>query len=86
MQPFADEKKWLKGLFWGLTPFLFLGFFRLFWLVFGFIYGGLCILIFGAEYAHSILIAALTTALIFTAVVYRYIYRQFKRHIVEGCR
>jgi hypothetical protein len=65
-----------------LTPFLLLGFFRLFWLIFGFIYGGLCIWILGARYAGAILLASLITALLFTGIVYRLVYLQFKIHIV----
>ena len=80
-QPGKDEKT-LKILFWCITPLLALAFFRLYWLVFGFIYGGLLYLIFGSRFSGLITIVSIVTALSFTVLTVRYLYRQFKKHII----
>lgn len=80
--PIRDEKQTLKILFWCITPLMFLAFFRLFWLVFGFIFGGLLSLIFGSQLSGLITIASITTALVFTILTIRYVYQQFKKHII----
>ncbi|MGD8961781.1 MAG: hypothetical protein PVH43_04670 [Desulfobacterales bacterium] len=79
---FSNEKRTLKILFWCISPFLFLAFFRLFWLVFGFIYGGLLSLILGSQLRGLITIVSIATALVFTILTYRYVYQQFKKHII----
>lgn len=78
----GEEEKTLKILFWCITPFLFLAFFRLFWLVFGFIYGGLLSLILGSQFTGYITVVSIATALIFTGLTFRYVYRQFNKHII----
>jgi hypothetical protein len=80
--PAAKEAKTLKILFWCITPLLFLAFFRLFWLVFGFIYGGLLSLILGEPFSGLITVMSIATALIFTILTCRYLYQQFKKHII----
>ena len=79
---FSNEKRALKILFWCITPLLFLAFFRLFWLVFGFIYGGLLSLILGEPFSGLIKVASIATSLIFTFLTVRYVYQQFKKHII----
>ena len=76
------EQKTLSILFWCITPLLGLAFFRLFWLVFGFIYGGLLALILGKPFYGLITVASIATSLIFTILTVRYVYRQFKKHII----
>ena len=78
----GKEQQTLKVLFWCITPFLFLAFFRLFWLVFGFIFGGLLSLILGSQLSGLITIVSIATALVFTILTYRYVYQQFKKHII----
>lgn len=80
--PISDEKQTPKILFWCITPLMFLAFFRLFWLVFGFIFGGLLSLIFGSQLSGLITIVSITTALVFTILTIRYVYQQFKKHII----
>lgn len=80
--PFSNEKQTLKILFWCITPLLFLAFFRLFWLVFGFILGGLLSLVFGSQLSGPVTIVSITTALVFTILTIRYVYQQFKKHII----
>ena len=79
---FSNEKQTLKILFWCITPLLFLAFFRLFWLVFGFIFGGLLRLISGPQLSAMITIVSIASALVFTMLTYRYVYQQFKKHII----
>ena len=81
-KPFSNEKRTLKILFWCITPLLFLAFFRLFWLVFGFIFGGLLSLILGLRLSGLITIVSIATALVFTILTYRHVYQQFKTHII----
>ncbi|MGD2099662.1 MAG: hypothetical protein PVG35_18950 [Desulfobacterales bacterium] len=84
LNPFSNEKQTLKILFWCITPLLFLAFFRLFWLVFGFIFGGLLRLMLGPGLSGLITFVAVAAALVFTILTYRYVYRQFKTHIIEN--
>ncbi|MBW2428861.1 MAG: hypothetical protein JRF56_07885 [Deltaproteobacteria bacterium] len=79
---FSNEKRALKILFWCITPLLFLAFFRLFWLVFGFIFGGLLRLILGSQLNGLITTVSIVTALVFSILTCRYVYRQFKKHII----
>ena len=78
----GDEKKTLKILFWCLTPFVFLAFFRLFWLFFGFIYGGLLSLVLGSQFTGIIAVFSFLTSLVFTVLTCRWLYIQFKKHII----
>ncbi|MGD1971976.1 MAG: hypothetical protein PVH74_03585 [Desulfobacterales bacterium] len=80
--PSKKEQKTLIILFWCITPLLFLAFFRLFWLVFGFIFGGLIALTLGAEFKGLIAVASIATALVFTILTIRYVYQQFRKHII----
>jgi hypothetical protein len=79
---FSNEKRALNILFWCISPLLLLAFFRLYWLVFGFIYGGLLSLILGSQLSGLITIVSIATALVFTILTYRYVYQQFKKHII----
>ena len=79
----GKEEKTLKILFWCIAPLLFLAFFRLFWLVFGFIYGGLISLILDSRFTGLVTTLSLVTSLVFTVLTFRYIYRQFIQHIIE---
>ncbi len=77
-------KKRLKILFWCISPFLFLAFLRLYWMLFQFIYGTLFIILFGKQFADTIAIIALITSLLFAVFTFAYIYRQYKKHIIEA--
>ena len=77
-------KKRLKILFWCISPLLFLAFLRLYWMLFQFIYGTLFIILFGKQFADAIAIIALITSIVFAIFTFAYIYRQYKKHIVEA--
>ncbi len=79
---FGDEKRTLRILFWCISPLLFIAFFRLFWLVFGFILGGLVSLLFGSPFTDIIAVVSFLTSLAFTVLTYRWLYLQFKEHII----
>jgi hypothetical protein len=79
-----QEKKRLKFLFWCFSPILFLVFLRLYWMLFQFIYGTLFIILFGKQFADTIAIIALITSLLFAVFTFLYIYRQYKKHIIEA--
>lgn len=78
----AKEQKTLKILFWCIAPLMFLAFFRLFWLVFGFIYGGLFAVIVGSQFSGLITFVSIATALVFTVLTIKYVYQEFKKHII----
>ena len=85
LESIGAEKKTLKILFWLLAPIFFIAFFRLFWLAFGIIYGGLLAWMLGPRFTAVITVLSLLTALVFALLTCRYIYRQFKKHIIaEG--
>jgi hypothetical protein len=77
-------KKRLKILFWCISPFLFLAFLRLFWMLFQFVYGTLFIVLLGKQFTVTIIVIALITSIVFTILTFRYIYKQYKKHIVES--
>ena len=78
----GKEEKTLKFLFWCTVPLLALAFFRLYWLVFGFIYGGLLFWNFGSQWKGFIAAVSVATSLGFTILMVRYLYQQFNRHII----
>lgn len=84
MKPPDKEKRLIKGLFWCLAaPMMALMFFRMFFILFRFVYGTVLILVLGGEAAHSILILSAGTSLVFTAGAIRYVYRLLKIHILN---
>ena len=77
-------KKRLKILFWCFSPILFLAFLRLYWMLFQFVYGTLFIVLLGKQFASTIAIISLITSIGFTIFTFAYIYRQYKKHIIES--
>ena len=76
-------KKHLKILFWCISPLLFLAFLRLYWILFQFVYGTLFIVLLGKQFAGAISVTALITSIVFTILTFKYIYKQYQKHIVE---
>jgi len=63
---------------------IFIGvFLRMYWLILAFFYGGVCYLIFGSKSTEVIGVLSFLTALVFTVATIRWIYIQFKKHIIE---
>jgi len=79
-----NDKKILKILFWCISPLLFIAFFRLFWLVFGFVFGGIIYLILGARFATTIGMVSIGTALVFTTLAFRWLYVQYKKYFLNN--
>ena len=73
----------LKILFWCISPLIFLAFLRLYWMLFQFVYGTLLIILLGKQFAVVISATALITSIVFTVLTFKYIYKQYKKHIVE---
>jgi hypothetical protein len=69
-------------MFWFLTPILLAVFFRLFWVIFGLFYGSQIVLIFGEKFSGAVTTAAVLSALVFTFGAYRYLHREYKKHII----
>jgi len=83
-KPADKEKRLIKVLFWCLAaPMMALMFFRLFFVLFRFVYGSILILVLGAQAKPSILIISVVTALIFTVGAIRYAYGLLKNHILN---
>ena len=59
------------------------GSWEFFWMLFQFIYGTLFIILFGKQFSDIIAIIALITSLLFAVFTFAYIYRQYKKHIIE---
>ena len=78
----GTEKKTLKILFWCFAPIFFLVFLRLNWLVFGLIYGGLLSWLLGTRFTGVIGVMSFLTALALALLTCRYLYGQFKKHII----
>jgi len=53
-------------------------------MLFQFIYGTLFIILFGKQFADTIAVIALITSIVFTIFTFKYIYNQYKKHIVES--
>jgi hypothetical protein len=77
-------KKRLNILFWCISPLIFLAFLRLYWMLFQFVYGTLFIILFGKQFAGAIALTALITSIVFTILTFKYIYKQYQKHIVES--
>ena len=80
------EKHTAKIVFWCVSPFLFAGLFRLFFLFFYFVYGMLLLWMIGGKYNVPILAAATITSIVFTGATLVILYRQFKWHILDEQR
>ena len=82
-KPPEKEKRLLKILFWCLAaPMMALMFFRLFFVLFRFVYGTVLILLLGQQATQSVLVMSIATALIFTIGAIGYAYNQLKIHII----
>ncbi|MEJ2656968.1 MAG: hypothetical protein P8012_07190 [Desulfobacterales bacterium] len=79
-----QEKKRLKILFWCFSPVLFLVFLRLYWMLFQFVYGTLMLILFGKQFKGVITAIALISSILFSSFTFSYIYKQYKKHIIEG--
>ena len=78
------EKRIAKIMFWCFTPLFFAVFMRLFFMIFNFIYGTVIVLILGKKYADIITVIALMTSLFFTVAACSFLWKQFKKHILES--
>ena len=72
-----------KIVFWCVSPIMFAGLVRLFFLVFYFIFGMLLLWIFGVKYNPVIFWLAVLAAVGFTAAALVILYRMFKIHVLE---
>ena len=78
------EKRIAKIMFWCLTPLFFAVFMRLFFIIFKFIYGTFLIFILGQPSANIMTVTALLLSLFFTVAVCFFMWKQFKKHILES--
>jgi hypothetical protein len=78
------EKRLLILLFWCFSGIIFPVFLRLFWVLFAFIYGGIIVLIFGKAVENIVAILAILSSLVFSVGAFVWLYRQFKKHLVDS--
>jgi len=78
------EKKHLNILFWCFSPVLFLVFVRLYWMLFQFVYGTLFLVVLGKQFKEFIAVTALISSLLFSGFTFSYLYKEFKKHIIQG--
>ena len=77
------EKRIAKIMFWCFTPFFFAAFMRFFFLIFNYIYGTLIVILLGKKYAYIITAIAFVTSLFFTIAVCSFLWKEYKKHILE---
>ena len=77
-------KKRLKILFWCISPLIFLAFLRLYWMLFQFVYGTLFLFLLGKQFKGIIVAIALVSSILFSGVTFSYIYKQFKKYLIDG--
>jgi hypothetical protein len=53
-------------------------------MLFQFVYGTLFIILLGKQFTVAISVTALITSIVFTILTFKYIYKQYKKHIVES--
>ncbi len=80
------KKRTAKIVFWAVSPFIFAGFFRLFFLVFYFIFGLLTVWLVGAEFHSFVMVTALMASLGVTLYVLIYVYIQYVKKIINNLR
>jgi hypothetical protein len=79
-----QEKKRLNILFGCISPILFLVFLRLYWMLFQFVYGTLFLFLLGKQFKGIIATVALVSSILFSGFTVSYIYKQFKKYLMEG--
>jgi hypothetical protein len=78
------NKRNLKIVFWCFSPILFPVFLRLYWMLFQFVYGTLLVIVFGKKFSGIIAVLALITSILFAIFTFSFLYKQYKKHIIEG--
>ena len=77
------EKRNAKIVFWIVSPFMFAGLVRVFFLVVYFMAGMLLLWMFGIEHNPIIFWLSVFASTFFTIVFLMILYRLFKMHILE---
>ena len=73
-----------KVIFWCLMPLFFAGFVRFYSAIFHLIYGILLIAIFGDKAKGAAFIISLLTSLAFSIATCLFLWKQYKKHILEN--
>lgn len=53
-------------------------------MLFQFVYGTFLVIIFGKKFSGIIAVLALITSILFAIFTFSYLYKQYKKHIIEG--
>ena len=78
------EERTAKIIFWCFTPLFLAVFMRFFFIIFNFIYETIIVLILGVKYADIITVIAFITSLFFTVAACSFLWKQYKKHILES--
>jgi hypothetical protein len=73
-----------KIIFWCLMPLFFAAFVRFYSAVFQLIYGIILTAIFGDKAIGAVFIISLLTSIAFSIATCSFLWKQYKKHILEG--
>ena len=79
----SGGKKSVKIIFWIISPFLFFGILRFWWIIFGYMYGLILVALVGKNYLSVIAVISFLTALISAIVSFYFLYKLFKKNFIE---
>ena len=80
------EKRSLMLMFWMVSVLIFPVFLRMFWVLFAYVYGGIIVLILGKKIESIVAILAVLSSLGFSIGAFVWLYRQYKKHLVDSYR
>jgi hypothetical protein len=83
----SQSGKWKvigKIIFWCLMPLFFAAFVRFYSAVFQLIYGIILTAIFGDKAIGAVFIISLFTSIAFSVATCSFLWKQYKKHILEG--
>jgi len=80
---FKGDKKSVKIVFWVISPFLFFGILRFWWIIFGYLYGLILISILGVDYLGVIAVLSFLTALCSAIASFYYLYKLFRKNFIQ---
>ena len=73
-----------KIIFWCLMPLFFVAFVRFYSAVFYLIYGVILTAIFGDKAIGAVFVISLLTSIAFSVATCSFLWKQYKKHILEG--
>ena len=81
----SREKKVAKVIFWCLMPLFFAAFLRFYSAVFHLTFGAMLVVVFGDTSMEAVFIISLVASTGFSIATCSFLWKQYKKHILEGC-